>query len=124
VDAALQRDEDLPHPERAKSGICRLYSGGHRRPYSQKGNLHLVAKETGVPAGIYPASVLKEIGEDKEGRRGSGFVLHAVNTGQKRDAYPPVAYRSAVIEHNGLRRSIMPDVEISNNYVERKRPGP
>jgi serine/threonine-protein kinase RsbW len=91
-------------------------------PYSQKGNLHLGAKETGYLLGYIPASVsYKEIGEDKEGRRGSVALFYMrVNTEPKRDAYPPVAYREGaqqVIEHNGLRRSIKnaSDVEMSNS---------
>jgi hypothetical protein len=80
-------------------------------PYSQKGNLHLGAKETGYLLGYIPASVsYKKIGEDKEGRRGSVALIYMrVNLEPERDVYPPVAYWGAaqqVIEHNGLRRTI------------------
>jgi GNAT superfamily N-acetyltransferase len=110
--------------ERAKEwGMYGLYSEATAvHPYSQKGNLHLGAKETGYLLGYIPASVsYKEIGEDKEGRRGSVALFYMrVNTEPKRDAYPPVAYREGaqqVIEHNGLRRSIKnaSDVELSNS---------
>ncbi len=99
--------------ERAKEwDMYGLYSEATAvHPYSQKGNLHLGAKETGYLLGYIPASVsYKEIGEDKEGLRGSVALFYMrVNTEPKRDAYPPVAYREGaqqVIEHNGLHRSI------------------
>jgi anti-sigma regulatory factor (Ser/Thr protein kinase)/GNAT superfamily N-acetyltransferase len=110
--------------ERAKEwGMYGLYSEATAvHPYSQKGNLHLGAKETGYLLGYIPASVsYKEIGEGKEGRRGSVALFYMrVNTEPKRDAYPPVAYREGaqqVIEHNGLRRSIKnaSDVEMSSS---------
>ena len=110
--------------ERAKEwDMYGLYSEATAvHPYSQKGNLHLGAKETGYLLGYIPSSVsYKEISEDKEGQRGSVALFYMrVNTEPKRDAYPPVAYREGaqqVIEHNGLRRSIKnaSDVEISNS---------
>ena len=110
--------------ERAKEwDMYGLYSEATAvHPYSQKGNLHLGAKETGYLLGYIPASVsYKEIGEDKEGRRGSVALFYMrVNTEPKREAYPPVAYREGaqqVIEHNGLRRTIKnaSDVEMSNS---------
>jgi serine/threonine-protein kinase RsbW len=110
--------------ERAKEwDMYGLYSEATAvHPYSQKGNLHLGAKETGYLLGYIPSSVsYKEISEDKEGQRGSVALFYMrVNTEPKRDAYPPVAYREGaqqVIEHNGLPRSIKnaSDVEISNS---------
>jgi serine/threonine-protein kinase RsbW len=107
--------------ERAKEwGMYGLYSEATAvHPYSQKGNLHLGAKETGYLLGYIPSSVsYKEISEDKEERRGSVALFYMrVN---QRDAYPPVAYREAaqqVIEHNGLRRTIKnaSDVEMSRS---------
>jgi anti-sigma regulatory factor (Ser/Thr protein kinase)/GNAT superfamily N-acetyltransferase len=93
-------------------------------PYSQKGNLHLGAKETGYLLGYIPASVsYKKIGEDKEGRRGSVALFYMrVNLEPERDAYPPVAYRGAaqqVIEHNGLRRTIKnaSDLEMASSSL-------
>ena len=110
--------------ERAKEwDMYGLYSEATAvHPYSQKGNLHLGAKETGYLLGYIPASVFyKEIGEDKKGRRGSVALFYMrVNTEPKRDVYPPVAYREGaqqVIEHNGLRRSIKnaSDVDMSSS---------
>ncbi len=99
--------------ERAKEwDMYGLYSEATAvHPYSQKGNLHLGAKETGYLLGYIPSSVsYKKIGEDKEGRRGSVALFYMrVNPEPERDAYPPVAYREVaqqVIEHNGLRRTI------------------
>jgi anti-sigma regulatory factor (Ser/Thr protein kinase) len=99
--------------EHAKGwGMYGLYSEATAvHPYSQKGNLHLGAKETGYLLGYIPASVsYKEIGEDREGRRGSVALFYMrVNTEPEREAYPPVAYQESarrVIEHCGLRRSI------------------
>ncbi len=99
--------------ERAKEwGMYGLYSEATAvHPYSQKGNLHLGAKETGYLLGYIPASVsYKEIGEDKEGRRGSVALFYMrVNFEPEREAYPPVAYQETaqrVIEHNRLRRII------------------
>ena len=99
--------------ERAKEwDMYGLYSEATAvHPYSQRGNLHLGAKETGYLLGYIPSSVsYKEISEDKEGRRGSVALFYMrVNTEPKRDAYPPIAYRKVtqqVIEHNGMRRTI------------------
>ena len=110
--------------EHAKEwGMYGLYSEATAvHPYSQKGNLHLGAKETGYLLGYIPASVsYKEISEDKEGQRGSVALFYMrVNPEPERDAYPPVAYQELaqrVIEHNGLRRSIKnaSDVEMSSS---------
>src|SRR5215208_954944 len=93
-------------------GMYGLYSEATAvHPYSQKGNLHLGAKETGYLLGYIPASVsYKEIGEDREGRRGSVALFYMrVNAEPMREIYPPVAYQKTaqrVIEHNGLRRII------------------
>src|SRR5215216_2004890 len=99
--------------ERAKEwGMYGLYSEATAvHPYSQKGNLHLGAKETGYLLGYIPASVsYKEIGEGREGRRGSVALFYMrVNDEPKRKTYPPVAYQETaqrVIEHCGLRRTI------------------
>lgn len=99
--------------ERAKEwGMYGLYSEATAvHPYSQKGNLHLGAKETGYLLGYIPASVsYKEIDEDREGRRGSVALFYmGVNAEPEREAYPPVAYQETaqrVIEHCGLRRII------------------
>jgi len=99
--------------ERAKEwGMYGLYSEATAvHPYSQKGNLHLGAKETGYLLGYIPASVsYKEIGEDREGRRGSVALFYMrVNAEPERQTYPPAAYQETVqrvIEHCGLRRTI------------------
>ena len=99
--------------ERAKEwGMYGLYSEATAiHPYSQKGNLHLGAKETGYLLGYIPSSVsYKEIGEDREGRRGSVALFYMrVNAEPMREIYPPVAYQKTaqrVIEHSGLRRII------------------
>jgi GNAT superfamily N-acetyltransferase len=99
--------------ERAKEwGMYGLYSEATAvHPYSQKGNLHLGAKETGYLLGYIPASVsYKEIGEDRDGRRGSVALFYMrVNAEPEREIYPPVAYQETarhVIEHHGLRRTI------------------
>src|SRR5215213_1762737 len=99
--------------ERAKGwGMYGLYSEATAvHPYSQKGNLHLGAKETGYLLGYIPSSVsYKEIGEDREGRRGSVALFYMrVNAEPMREIYPPVAYQKTaqrVIEHSGLRRII------------------
>ncbi len=112
--------------ERAKEwGIYGLSSEATAvHPYSQKGNLHLGAKETGYLLGYIPASVsYKKIGEDKEGRRGSVALFYMrVNLEPERDVYPPGAYRGAaqqVIEHNGLRRTIKnaSDLEMASSSL-------
>jgi anti-sigma regulatory factor (Ser/Thr protein kinase) len=99
--------------ERAKEwGMYGLYSEATAvHPYSQKGNLHLGAKETGCLLGYIPASVsYTEIGEDRKERRGSVALFYMrVNAEPEREAYPPVAYQESaqrVIKHNGLRRII------------------
>jgi GNAT superfamily N-acetyltransferase len=98
--------------ERAKEWeMYGLYSEATAvHPYSQKGNLDLGAKEGGFLLGYIPASVsYKEIGEDREGRRGSVALFYLrTNPEPERTIYPPAVYREAVqrvVEHNGLHRA-------------------
>ncbi len=98
--------------EKARNaGMYGLYSEATAvHPYSQRGNLQLGARETGFLLGYIPASVsYKEIGEEREGRRGS-VALFYMRTKEEpeRTIYPPAVYREAVrriVEHNGLRRT-------------------
>jgi hypothetical protein len=99
--------------ERAREwGMYRLYSEATAvHPYSQRGNLDLGAKETGFLLGYVPASVsYKEIGEDRQGRRGSVALFYMrTNPEPERAIYPPVMYRETIrriVEHNGLRRAL------------------
>jgi anti-sigma regulatory factor (Ser/Thr protein kinase) len=99
--------------ERANEwGMYGLYSEATAvHPYSQRGNLKLGARETGFLLGYIPASVsYKEIGEDREGRRGSVALFYMRTRDEpERAVYPPDEYREAVrrvIEHNGLRRTV------------------
>ena len=110
--------------ERAKEwGMYGLYSEATAvHPYSQKGNLHLGAKETGYLLGYIPASVsYKEINEDRKERRGSVALFYMrVNAEPEREAYPPVVYQESVqrvIKHNGLRRTIqnVPEPEMPSS---------
>jgi serine/threonine-protein kinase RsbW len=95
----------------AKAGMYGLYSEATAiHPYSQRGNLELGAAETGFLLGYIPASVpYKEIGEDREGRRGSVALFYLrTNPEPGRTIYPPAVYREAVrlvVEHNGLLRT-------------------
>src|SRR5919202_4172283 len=98
--------------EQAKNiGMYGLYSEATAvHPYSQRGNLDLGAKETGFLLGYIPASVsYKEIGEDREGRRGSVALFYMrTNPEPERAIYPPAVYREAVwgiVEHNELNRT-------------------
>jgi anti-sigma regulatory factor (Ser/Thr protein kinase) len=80
-------------------------------PYSQRGNLHLGARETGFLLGYIPASVsYKQIGDERADRRGSVALFYMrVRDEPEREIYPPAPYLEAVgrvVEHNGLRRSI------------------
>ncbi len=92
-------------------GMYGLYSEATAvHPYSQRGNLQLGAKETGFLLGYIPASVsYKEIGEDREGRRGSVALFYMrLNPEPGRTIYPPTVYREAVqhvVEHSGLHRT-------------------
>ena len=104
--------------ERAgNAGMYGLYSEATAvHPYSQRGNLQLGAKETGFLLGYIPASVsYKQIGEDRERRRGAVALFYMrVNDEPEREIHPPAAYREeiqAVIDHNGLRRVIADGVE-------------
>src|SRR3712207_3989138 len=98
--------------ERARDwGMCGLYSEATAvHPYSQKGNLDLGAKETGFLLGYIRASVsYKEIGEDREERRGSVALFYLrTNPEPERTIHPHAVYREAVrrvVEHNGLHRN-------------------
>jgi len=80
-------------------------------PYSQRDSLKLGAGETGFLLGFIPGSVsYKEIGEAREGRRGSVALLYTrTNPEPARTVYPPAAHRELVrriVERNGLRRTI------------------
>ncbi len=93
-------------------GMYGLYSEATAvHPYSQKGNLQLGARETGFLLGYIPASVsYKQIGEEREGRRGSValFYMRAQDE-PEREIFPPAPYLEEVmrvVEHNGLRRVI------------------
>ena len=94
------------------SGMYGLYSEATAvHPYSQKGNLQLGARETGFLLGYIPATVTyKQIGEEKEGRRGSAALFYMRVTGEpEREIFPPLPYLEEVrrvVEHNGLRRVI------------------
>src|SRR5215218_6813237 len=93
-------------------GMYGLYSEATAvHPYSQRGNLQLGAKETGFLLGYIPASVsYKQIGEEREGRRGSVALFYMrVQDEPEREIFPPVYYLeevTRVVEHNGLRRVI------------------
>ena len=93
-------------------GMYGLYSEATAvHPYSQRGNLHLGARETGFLLGYIPASVsYKQIGEEREGRRGSVALFYMrVRDEPEREIFPPPAYVEEigrVVEHNGLRRVI------------------
>ncbi len=95
----------------AEAGMYGLFSEATAvHPYSQRGNLELGAAETGFLLGYIPASVsYKEIGEDREGRRGSVALFYLrTNPEPERTIYPPAAYREPiqlVVEHNGLHRT-------------------
>jgi anti-sigma regulatory factor (Ser/Thr protein kinase) len=98
--------------EQAKNvGMYGLFSEATAvHPYSQRGNLELGAAETGFLLGYIPASVsYKEIGEDREGRRGSVALFYLrTNPEPERTIYPPAEYRETVrlvVEHSGLRRT-------------------
>ncbi len=96
----------------ADRGMYGLYSEATAvHPYSQKGNLQLGARETGFLLGYIPASVsYKQIGEEREGRRGSAALFYMrVRDEPEREIFPPAPSREAVArvaEHNGLRRVI------------------
>jgi serine/threonine-protein kinase RsbW len=100
-------------------GMYGLYSEATAvHPYSQRGNLKLGAGETGFLLGYIPASVsYKEIGEDREGRRGSVALFYMRTSDEpERTVYPPQVYRELVrrvVEHNELRRAVEhnPDAE-------------
>jgi serine/threonine-protein kinase RsbW len=91
-------------------GMYGLYSEATAvHPYSQKGNLKLGARETGFLLGYIPASVsYKQIGEEREGRRGSVALFYMrVRDEPEREIFPPFPFLeevSRVVEHNGLRR--------------------
>jgi hypothetical protein len=94
-----------------KVGMYGLYSEATAvHPYSQRGNLDIGARETGFLLGYIPASVsYKDIGEDREGRRGSVALFYMrTNPEPARAIYPPSVYREAVrriVAHNGLHRT-------------------
>jgi serine/threonine-protein kinase RsbW len=99
--------------ERAKDwGLYGLYGGAVAvHPYSEKGLVHLDAKETGFLLGSLPASVsFKEIDESREGRRCSVALFYMrTNPEPERTIYPPAVYRDPVqrvVERNGLLRTV------------------
>jgi serine/threonine-protein kinase RsbW len=109
----------------ADAGMYGLYSEATAiHPYSQRGNLHLGARETGFLLGYIPASVsYKQIGEEREGRRGSVALFYMRVTDEpEREIYPPAPYLEEVrrvVEHNGLRRTIgeVPDPTLQHSLM-------
>ena len=99
------------------AGMYGLYSEATAvHPYSQRGNLHLGARETGFLLGYIPASVsYKQIGDERADRRGSVALFYMrVRDEPEREIYPPASYLEGVrrvVEHNELRRVIgeLPD---------------
>lgn len=114
-----------------EAGIYGLYSEATAvHPYSQKGNLHLGARETGYLLGYIPASVsYKEIGAERAGRRGSVALMYLrTNEEPEREVYPPACQEDAVrrvVEHNGLRRKLaeaeIPELSPSRMSVNVRR---
>ncbi len=99
--------------EQAKDwGLYGLYGEAIAvHPYSEKGFLHLGAKETGFLLGCLPASVsFKGIDEDREGRRGSAALFYMrIKEEPERVIYPPHPYRDLiqrVVAHDGLLRTV------------------
>jgi hypothetical protein len=94
------------------AGMYGLYSEATAvHPYSQRGNLHLGARETGFLLGYIPASVsYKQIGDERADRRGSVALFYMrLRDEPEREIYPPAPYLEEVrrvVEHNGLRRVI------------------
>jgi Histidine kinase-like ATPase domain len=109
----------------ADAGMYGLYSEATAvHPYSQRGNLHLGARETGFLLGYIPASVsYKQIGEERAGRRGSAALIYMrVRDEPEREIYPPAPFVEGVrrvVEHNGLRRVIgeVPDPALQPSRV-------
>ena len=104
--------------ERAREwGMYGLYSEATAvHPYSQKGNLHLGARETGFLLGYIPATVdYRQIGVSEANHRGSVALFYMrSNQEPERAVYPPPACRDLVlrvVEHNGLRRTFGDDAE-------------
>jgi hypothetical protein len=106
--------------ESGNRGMYGLYSEATAvHPYSQRGNLHLGAKETGYLLGYIPASVsYKEIGDERAGRRGSVAMMYLRTNGEpEREIYPPDRYLDVVrgvVERNGLRRTIADSSGLEN----------
>jgi len=107
------------------AGMYGLYSEATAvHPYSQRGNLHLGARETGFLLGYIPASVsYNQIGEEREGRRGSVALFYMrVKDEPEREIYPPAPYVEEVrrvVEHSGLRRVIgeVPDTALQHSRM-------
>jgi anti-sigma regulatory factor (Ser/Thr protein kinase) len=106
------------------AGMYGLYSEATAvHPYSQRGNLHLGARETGFLLGYIPASVsYKQIGDERADRRGSVALFYMrLRDEPEREIYPPLPYLEEVrrvVEHNGLRRVIS---EVSDPTLQPSR---
>jgi serine/threonine-protein kinase RsbW len=132
--------------EAGEAGLMGLFSEATAaHPFSQKGNLHLGARETGFLLGYIPASVAyREIGDPREGRRGSVALFYMRTADEPaREVFPSARYEEVVrmvIQNNGLQRTIasaagMPKTEppildvkvrVDHNiaFVGVRRPGP
>jgi serine/threonine-protein kinase RsbW len=116
----FERLKTFAAKEAGEAGLLGLYSEATAaHPYSQKGNLHLGARETGFLLGYIPATVAyKEIGDPRAGRRGSValFYMRAADE-PDRIVFPPARYEDAVrriIQSNGLRRTIASRTEVQD----------
>jgi serine/threonine-protein kinase RsbW len=96
------------------AGLYGIYSEAVTvHPYSQKGNLHLGANETGFLLGYIPATVsYNQIKERQQQRQSVALFYLKVNEGPARAAHPPPHHEAMVrqiYQYNGLARELPPE---------------
>ncbi len=100
--------------EQAKDlGVLGFYSEAVAvHPYSQKGNLSLGARETGVLLGLSPATMqFKNIEKKAKTKRTPAmFFYYKISDGHKHDSYPPFHHNAIIkkiYEMNKLERNVI-----------------
>jgi anti-sigma regulatory factor (Ser/Thr protein kinase) len=94
-------------------GVLGFYSEAVAvHPYSQKGNLSLGARETGVLLGLSPATMqFKNIEKKAKTKRTPAmFFYYKISDGHKHDTYPPYHHNSIIkkiYEINKLERNVI-----------------
>lgn len=109
----FEKLKGLLRDDAQRRGMYGIYSEAVTlHPYSQKGNLAVGARETGLLLGYVPASVSdRQIQEQQRQRQAVALFYLVVNNAPARAVYPPPRHEEIVrrvYEQTGLARNVSP----------------